>query len=159
MESFHANKITIVKIAILITILVLVFFFVFRPQPMLTSTPVARTETIVDDSITISARSYSYYNFTIPLNSVANCEVSGSFSISNISAIGIRVYIMNSTNFLAWKNGDSWSTYYNSGQVTAGKITADLPRTGTYYLVYDNTFSPVPQKNLLTKADLLYFVL
>jgi hypothetical protein len=62
---------------------------------------------------------------------------------------------MDSINFINWENGHTANTYYNSGQLTSS-ISATLPSGGTYYLVYDNTFSVISQKNVNTQANLSY---
>jgi len=49
------------------------------------------------------------------------------------------------TGFENWKNHHSASTYYNSGKVTVGTIDAQLG-SGTYFLVFDNTFSLLSNK-------------
>ena len=89
-------------------------------------------------NLTIDSNSFKAYNFTVP---------SGTGSISDIfscSLSTIRVYVMDSSNFVNWQKeyhlGLNISSYYDSGQVTNGKIdNLLLHSSGTYYLVYDNT--------------------
>jgi hypothetical protein len=63
---------------------------------------------------------------------------------------------MNATEFVNWQNGQVFSTYYSSGEATAGSITADPPIGYTYYLVYDNTFSTTV-KALDTTVYVMYW--
>ena len=65
------------------------------------------------------------------------------------------MYVMNSTNFVNWQNGDAFSTYYSSGEATTGNIYAEPPSGGTYFLVFDNTFSTT-SKNVDTDVDVMY---
>jgi hypothetical protein len=117
--------------------------------------PTRYVSNLVNGLLTVNAGSYEYYSFTVP-SGASDIQVSGSFTASGGSGNDIRIYILDSTSFVNWKNGHSVSTYYNSGQMTTGTITATLPSGGTYYLVYDNTFSWFSQKNVNTWATLSY---
>jgi hypothetical protein len=103
----------------------------------------------------ISIISYQYYQFTVP-SGASDIQVSGTFTASGGSENDIKVYVLDITNFVNWKNGHTASTYYNGGQLTTGNISATLPSDGTYFLVYDNTFSVFSQKNVNTQATLSY---
>jgi hypothetical protein len=117
--------------------------------------PTRYISNLVNGLLTINGGGYEYYSFTVP-SGASDIQVSGSFTASGGSGNDIRIYIMGSTSFTNWKNGHSASTYYNSGQMTTGSISATLPSSGTYYLVYDNTFSLFSQKNVNTWATLSY---
>jgi hypothetical protein len=45
---------------------------------------------------------------------------------------------MNPGNFSAFSQGSTYSYYYTTGQVSTGRIDANLA-AGTYYLVFQNT--------------------
>ncbi len=111
---------------------------------------------IVNGLITVPAGSYEYYQFAPPASSTG-ISVSGSFTASGGSGNDIVVLVMDETNFVNWRNGHQASAYYNSGQLTTGTISASLPTSGTYYLVYSNTFSVFSSKNVQTTADLSYY--
>jgi len=64
---------------------------------------------------------------------------------------------MDETNFINWKNGHQSTAYYNSGQLTTGTISASLPSSGAYDLVYSNAFSTFSSKNVQTTVNLYYF--
>jgi hypothetical protein len=138
-----------VAIGIICIIILLVAFWAAWNRPT------RYISNLVNGLLTINAGSYEYYSFTIP-SGASDIQVSGSFTASGGSGNDIRIYILDSTSFTNWKNGHSVSTYYNSGQMTTGTISATLPSSGTYYLVYDNTFSLFSQKNVNTWATLSY---
>jgi len=54
-------------------------------------------------------------------------------------------FLFSTSTFENWKNHHSATTYYNSGKVTVGTIDAQLG-SGTYFLVFDNTFSLLSNK-------------
>ena len=110
---------------------------------------------IVNGLITVDAGHYEYYQFSIPASTSGIASVHGSFTASGGSGNDIIVYIMDNTNFVNWQNGHSATSYYNSGQVTTANFNVNL-NAGTYYLVYDNTFSIFSQKNVQTTASFSY---
>ncbi len=110
-----------------------------------------KTETIVDGVITVEAGKYVDYKFSVP----SQASVSGNFTASGGSGNDIRILILDETAYVNWINGHNVSTYYDSGQITIGSITASLPK-GNYYLVYSNTFSTLSAKNVKTKVDVTY---
>jgi hypothetical protein len=105
---------------------------------------------IVDGIITVNASSYKDYNFTVPSGS-SQSEVQGTFTVSGGNENDIKVYIMDSTNFANWQNGQNASSYYNSGEATNGTIAVTLYSGGTHFLVYDNTFDTSSQKTVDTQ--------
>jgi Ca2+-binding RTX toxin-like protein len=110
-----------------------------------------KTETIVDGVVTVEAGKYVDYNFSVP----SQASISGNFTASGGSGNDIRVLILDETSYINWINGHNVSTYYDSGQITTGSITASVPK-GNYYLVYSNTFSTLSAKNVKTKVDVTY---
>jgi hypothetical protein len=117
--------------------------------------PTTQTVNIVNGLVTVNANSYEYYTFTIP-SGASNIQVSGSFTASGGSGNDIKVFVTDQTDFVNWENGHSSQAYYQSGQETTGTISVTLPTSGTYVLVYDNTFSIISQKNVNTEADVSY---
>jgi hypothetical protein len=137
---------------ILVAVILLAAFYLqkpFNPAP----TPVISV--IVDGNFTVNSDSYVYYNFTVysgPTNAKINETVQGTFSVSDGNESTIRVYIMDGANFDNWKNGLESNKYYDSGESSAGNVGATLSSTGTYYLVYDNTYSSV-SKSVTTQVS------
>jgi hypothetical protein len=134
---------------IIIAGLIAVFLMQNEIHPL--STPIVQE--IVNENVTVNASSYAYYNFTVP-SAASTIQVNGNFTVAGGN--DIKVYIMDESNFKNWQNGQNPSTYYNSGELTAGNFTVTLPSSGTYYLVYDNTFSLNMQKNVDTQASFAY---
>ena len=94
---------------------------------------------ILNEQITVNAISYNAYNFTLPTE-ISQATVYGSFAVSNASQSGIKVYLMNSTNFADWLNGQSPVSFFPSGGAAVnGTFNVVLASGGEYFLVYDNT--------------------
>ncbi len=110
-----------------------------------------KTETVVDGVIMIEAGKYVNDQISVP----SQASVSGNFTASGGAGNDIRVLILDETSYINWANGHNVSTYYDSGQITTGKIDLRLPE-GKYYLVYSNMFSIASAKNVKTKVDITY---
>jgi hypothetical protein len=115
----------------------------------------SHTNNIVNGLVTVPAGSYEYYQFSVPSGATL-VTVSGPFTASGGSGNDIDVFVVDQTNFVNWQNGHSATSYYDSGQVTTGTVNANLPGSGTYYLVYNNSFSAASSKNVQTTVDLTY---
>lgn len=112
-------------------------------------------ENLVNGLITVKAGAYNYYYATVNPG-FTNVRLTGSFGASGGSGDDIRVAVMDQMAFQNWKDGDTVSTYYSSGQVHSANFDVPIPGAGTYVLVYDNTFSAVSDKDVNTKADFLW---
>jgi hypothetical protein len=126
------------------------FFMINEIHPV--ATPVVWD--IVHGNLTINAGSYERYNFTVP-SGASDVHVDGTFTVSGGNGNTIKVYVMNNANFADWQKGSNVSMYYDSGELNSGNVAATLPSAGTYYLVYDNTFSAI-SKNVTTWVDFYY---
>jgi hypothetical protein len=62
---------------------------------------------------------------------------------------------MSSTNYTNWSNYHPVTPLYNSGQLTTASYTVSLG-VGTYYVVYDNSYSVISAKNVATLVNLVY---
>jgi hypothetical protein len=113
------------------------------------------TINIVNATITVSAGTHDAYQVNIS-SSMSNPRITGSFTASGGSGNDIIVYVMDNTNYVNWANGHQANCYYNSGQVTTGSFNVNLTTAGTYYVVYDNSFSTISKKVVTTRADLYY---
>jgi hypothetical protein len=136
---------------ILVAVILLAALYLHNPKPA--STPVVSS--IVDATFTVDSGSYTYYNFTVysgPTNAAIPDTVQGTFNVSNGQENTIRVYIMDGANFEDWKNGFDSNKYYDSGESSDGSVTATLSSSGTYYLVFDNTYSAI-SKSVTTQVS------
>lgn len=116
--------------------------------------PTAHTVTLANGVASVPAGAWgtTQVNVTAAMLSPA---VTGSFTASGGSGNDIKVYIMTATDYTNWSNGHAATGLYNSGQLTTGSYNVSLG-VGTYYVVYDNSFSVVSAKNVTTRVDLNY---
>jgi hypothetical protein len=82
----------------------------------------------------------------------------GNFTASGGTGNDIDVYVLPQDDFVNWQNRHASRSYYNSGKVTVGNLNVNLPSdAGTYYLVFDNRFSLLSEKNVRVNATLSYY--
>lgn len=116
----------------------------------------AHTEGITEKTLTVGAHSYSSFKFAVPPGAV-NITVTGQFTTKDAAGNEIQAYVLSDEAFVTWRNGYAISPYYDSGKVLQGSIRAELPvGEGTYYLVFNNNFSPKAAKTIQTEVTLRY---
>jgi len=105
----------------------------------------------------INALGYYYYKLDAPPGAT-NVTLQGNFTASGGSGNDIEAYVMSEADFVNWQNGHAAKTYYNSGKVTVGNITVNLPAdAGTYYLMFNNKFSLLSSKSVRLSATFTYY--
>ncbi len=153
---------TLILVIVLIVVVVVgvigaiaAFTFVNYAANSASNLHVPRTTNIVNGLITVPAGGYEYYPFTLAIGTIS-ISVSGSFTASGGSGNDIDVFVMDQTNFINWQNGHQSYSYFDSGVLTTGSVSASLPGAGNYYLVYSNTFSTVSSKDVQTSVNVYY---
>jgi hypothetical protein len=151
-----SNTLLIIAIVLIVVVVAAVIggillFAYFAPF----STTTNHSLNMVNGLITVQPGYYNYYFVTVP-SGASSVVMNGTFTASGGSGNNIEVLVMDQTNYVNWQNGNQATSYYDSGQVTTGTISANLPGGGTCYLVYSNTFSSVASKNVQTTANVYY---
>ena len=114
----------------------------------------ARAQTIIETPFSVKPHTFSSYELTVPPGAV-EVMVKGEFHAAASQSKdknpdnNIEVYVLTETAFVAWRDGFSTSSYYESGRTGSGTIRATLPSgAGHYYLVFSNNFSPRTAKTV-----------
>jgi hypothetical protein len=122
----------------------------------------ARAQTIIETPFSVKPHTFSPYELTVPPGAV-EVTVTGDFKAAASQGKdknpdnNIEVYVLTDTAFVAWRDGFSTGSYYESGRTASGTIRATLPSgAGHYYLVFSNNFSPRTAKNVETTVLLHY---
>lgn len=106
----------------------------------------------LDDTIVVDPKNYLSYKFWSPTNQEV-VKINGSFRARGGQRNDIIVLVMDEDGFENWRNGNRADFYYNSGQVTVGKVNLTL-KPGNYYLVFSNSFSIFSNKSVKITFDL-----
>lgn len=127
-------------------------------------------QTILDTPFSVTPHNFRYYKFDLPEGSM-NISIVGQFtSTADKKTAGakakdgadgddneIEVYVLNEAAFAVWQNGYATSSVYESGRVSQGSMTAELPGgAGVYYLIFSNKFSARNAKNINATVLLRY---
>jgi hypothetical protein len=116
----------------------------------------AHSETITPAVFSVKARGFSSYKFAVPSGAV-DVLVSGDFAATGDSASELEVHVFKDDGFVNWQYGYWPSSYYSSGKVRQADIKASLPAgAGTYYVVFNNNFSPRTTKAVQADVTLHY---
>lgn len=103
------------------------------PSPTLTPTPQApqRSIQIGVEFIELEPEETKWYGFSVPSNSA---RVTGFFAAQGGISSDVYVWIIPKSDLAAFRNGQSFKSYYQSGKVNSDSINQILP-AGEYYLV------------------------
>jgi hypothetical protein len=113
-------------------------------------------ETIGEGTFSIRARGLTSNKFAVP-SGASRVVVAGQFNAGQGPGKEIEVYVLSEDAFVAWRNGYSTSTYYDSGKVSRGIIHANLPvDSGSYYLVFSNDVSGKTPRTVQADVTLQY---
>jgi hypothetical protein len=116
----------------------------------------SHSQTITPPVFSVKPHGFASYEFTVPSGSV-NVAVTGEFNATGSSSSDIEVYVFKDDAFVSWQGGYSPSAYYSSSRVIKGDVNAELPAgAGTYYVVFNNNFSPRTTKSVQSEVTLRY---
>jgi hypothetical protein len=116
----------------------------------------SHSQTITPAVFSVKPHGFASYEFTVPSGSV-NVAVTGEFTATGNSSSDIEVYVFKDDAFVSWQGGYSPSAYYSSSRVIQGDVNAELPAgAGTYYVVFNNNFSPRTTKSVQSEVTLHY---
>jgi zinc-ribbon domain len=115
------------------------------------------TDLFNDPALSITATGYSYFKMDVPPGA-SSVHLQGTFTATGGSGNDVIAYVLSGADFVNLQNGHPANTYYNSGKLTVGTISVNLPAdAGTYYLVFDNRFSLLSRKSVRVNATLAYY--
>lgn len=142
------------------------FFFVFvwhRPQalkqkpvraaPAELYVPIPRAVEVGEAMLVVPPRQYEWFTFRV-LAEMQSPDLVGHFIAEGGAGNDIEVMVLNEDGFINFENGHPPAGYFFSGKVTAGTLNVGPLAPGTYYLVFDNSYSLVTNKVVRTSIDL-----
>jgi len=106
---------------------------------------------VATGTFAVDARDFKPIKVVVP-EKFKNPRIEGSFSATGGSGNDIEVMVLDEAQFLNWQNRNKFSAIYESGRVTADKVSIALPSAATYVMVFNNRFSLLSTKGV--KAEL-----
>jgi hypothetical protein len=128
---------------------------VARPVPVLKTRYVPVGQNIARGQITVGARGFAQYQFSISRN-MFQPVFAGDFTVSGGGGNDIMAVIADEDNYANWINGHQARVFWaTQGRETTGQFEVRLP-PGTYYLAFSNKFSLFAPKQVSVTAYLNY---
>lgn len=101
------------------------------------TTPVTSPLTLVNDNITVAAKTNYDILFSVTAT-MQNPKVVGSFDAFGGVPNVINVYIMNDAAYRGWLKGGKADILLDSGALSTGSIDVAIPAPGWYHLLFSN---------------------
>ncbi len=113
-------------------------------------------EPIMDQLVTVEARGFKYFEFSIA-ERIINAAVTGEFSSAGSDShdSDLIVTIVPENTLQSISEGKGYDAYYFSGKVSNGEINAKMPGRGTFFIILDNRFSD-SSKTVDARIELVY---
>lgn len=109
------------------------------------------------EGLTINQLGYSYFKIEVPAKA-SSVLLHGKFTASGGGGNTIEAFVFSEDGYLSWQEQHDGAPLYSSGRVSMDTIDANLPSgPGTYYLVFNNKFSPTTPKTIRMNAKLTYY--
>ncbi|HKW19551.1 MAG TPA: zinc ribbon domain-containing protein [Terriglobales bacterium] len=107
-------------------------------------------------ALTVAQARSSYFKMVVPADAT-EVHLQGHFTAQGGSGNDIIVQVMNENEFVNWQNHHGQDTLWDSDKVTVGDIKLSLPNgAGTYYLLFNNSFSLITPKAVQHNITLTY---
>jgi hypothetical protein len=148
-----------VPLFLLVLLIALLIFYSLnnRPRQQTQTAKQMHFVTIKNPNLHVNALAYNYFKLDVPMGA-SNVRLRGNFTASGGLTNDIEVFVLSSNDFVNWQNRHASTAFYNSGTVTVGTLDVNLPAdAGTYYLVFNNRFSLLTQRNVNVDAALAYY--
>ncbi|MGD0163715.1 MAG: hypothetical protein ABSB39_14710 [Candidatus Sulfotelmatobacter sp.] len=128
-----------------------------NPNPVERLVKQQRIITVKNPNLHLNALNFGYFKLDVPTGATS-VNLHGNFTASGGLTNDVEVFVLSADDFVNWQNRHEAKTFYNSGKVTVGTLNVNLPAdAGTYYLVFNNRFAILAQKNVLVDAALTYY--
>lgn len=109
---------------------------------------------IIDDRI--SDESYRSWRFDLPKGG-RNYKLKGTFLVTSGGSRDINAYVVNKTEYVNYRTGNSFYPLYSRQRVTTGQFDLSLQRElGPYYFILSNRFSMFTDKWVRGSVTLTY---
>ncbi len=142
-------------LAAIVAVIAIVVVALQNSMPTSTS-PQPVTEKLTSGQLVVRAGSYIYVKFNVDPARMQNARVIGSFRASGGSGNDIQVVLAEESEFENWKNGHTARLLYSTEKTTTGKIDVPITEAGTYYLIFNNAFSALSDKDVFAEVSLHY---
>lgn len=126
-------------------ILFLFFCLCLLPFPAI-GQEIGRESVLLNGTYHVKARNYQVFEFSFDREQGAG-QIGGRISVQGPSEFDIRVWIVDYPNLENFINRQAFDAYLNTGRVRLKTFDVALD-PGRYYLIFDNRFSAINDKDI-----------
>lgn len=162
-RSSRLRRIPLFLLVLLIALLIFYYSARDRTNPNSNASTIDQlikqqhTLTAANPALVVAPLSFYSYKFDVP-QGASSVLIHGDFTASGGLGNDIEVLFLSETDLVNWRNGHPAKAFYNSGKVTTGNLSVNLPAVaGTYYLVLNNRFSLLARKSVRVNAVMTYY--
>ncbi len=146
----------VLGIVIVVIVVAGILLSAYVPRSPLFVGPRPQTVTIVNGQLNLQTTYYAA-NFTVP-NGAQQIKVNITFTAQGGSGNDIKFFAFAREQFFNWANHKSYLAIRETGQITSLNEEISLPSSGSYSLVYDNSYSFFSTKTVQARATLTYLL-
>lgn len=103
----------------------------------------------------VKARNYQIFEFSFDRDQGVG-EIGGRISVQGPSEFDVQLWIVDYANLENFINRQAFNTYLNTGRVRLKSFSVAL-EPGRYYLIFDNKFSAINDKNVHAQVAVRQF--
>jgi hypothetical protein len=120
---------------------------------------------VLDEMIMVEPGAWRAYPVPIDLDKMPGCHIKGAFNVAGGYGSDIEVIIFYERCYRQWEhrmvrnyrgNPREVPSLYRSGRVAMANFDIELPRSDTYYFVFNNHFSNFSYKEVTARVFLSY---
>jgi hypothetical protein len=103
----------------------------------------------------VDPRRFKFHRMSVPAVAT-DIHVVGRFKVIAGGDRDIAVYVLDAKGFDSWQAGRKAFFHYESRRANTDIFNVKLPTGGTYYLMFDNSFSIRSPKSVEVDVELIY---
>lgn len=116
---------------------------------------VSHESVLLNGTYHVKARSYQVFEFTYDRTQGVG-QIGGRINVQGPDEFNVRLWIVDYPNLENFINKQTFNSYLNTGRVRLKTFDVALD-PGRYYLVFDNTFSAINEKDVYARVALRQF--
>lgn len=133
---------------------ILFFLLCLLPFPA-TAQEIAHESVLANGTYHVQARNYQVFEFAFDQSQGVG-QIGGRINVQGPSNFDVRVWIVDYENLENFINKQAFDAYLNTGRVRLKTFDVAL-EPGRYYLIFDNRFSAINDKNVYAQVAVRQF--
>lgn len=128
----------------------ILFVLLWLLAPSVIGQEIAHESVLLNGTYHVKERNYQVFEFSFDRDQGAG-QIGGRISVQGPSSFDVRVWIVDYENLENFINRQAFDAYLNTGRVRLKTFDVAL-EPGRYYLIFDNLFSAINDKNIYAQV-------